>query len=179
MSTSLDEAARRAGAHHWIECRLFEVLGSWVPSTAEAGTKLMLDRHSRHHAWRAEQWRDRLPVLADLERDQLSMAPAASVAAALENLQALEDTPSRLAGAYRVVLPRLWSSYRRHRHDADPVSDSSTLRTLRIVTRDVAADWHEGESRLQDLLLDGAAVEGAAAAVLSVERLLVDPQAWM
>jgi hypothetical protein len=172
MTTSLDESARRAGAHHWAETRLFEVLGGWVGSTPEVGAKLMLDRHSHHHAWRAGQWWDRLPVLADVDRRALSAAPQGPAAAALDRLAGLEGTAARLAGAYRVALPRLWVAYERHLGAAGPVSDGSTRRTLAIVAADIAADWHEGEVALQGLLTDRDSVAAASRAVAAIETLL-------
>ncbi|HWE57130.1 MAG TPA: hypothetical protein VG435_16590, partial [Acidimicrobiales bacterium] len=78
MATSLDESAAWAGRHRWIENRLYEVAGAWVPSTPDVEVKLLFDRHSHHHAWRAAQWWDRLPVLADVDRDAQCRPPSAS-----------------------------------------------------------------------------------------------------
>ena len=103
----LDEAARRAGGHRWVEARLFEILGGWVASTDEVDAKLLFDRHSQHHAWRADQWWDRLPVLADVDRPGLVVAPSPGVGALAGGLADLDGTIPRLAGAYRVALPRL------------------------------------------------------------------------
>lgn len=151
---------------------MFEIAGGWVASTPEPAVKLMLDRHSQNHAWRAAQWWDRLPVLAGVDRDALVAAPGASVEAALGALQALDGTVARLAGAYRVALPRLFAAYTSHRAAASPVSDGATLRTLGIVGPDLASDWGEGEVALQGLLLDEAAVGDAAGAVRGLEALL-------
>lgn len=173
MGTSLDESARLAGGHQWTESRLFEVLGGWVADTPEPELRLLLDRHSHHCAWRAAQWWDRLPVLADVPRESLCAAPGPEVERALQKLAALEGTPARLAGAYRVALPRLWTSYRRHEEQAGPVADGSTLRTLGIVAADLAADWHEGEAALQETLTQPSNIREAAAASAALEELLV------
>ena len=173
MTLSLDEAARLAGGHSWFEARLFELLGGWVGSTPEPDAKLLLDRHSQHHAWRAGQWWDRLPVLADTDRESLVVAPSAGLAAAFVAVAALEGTPARLAGAYRFALPRLVAGYDRHVAAADAVSDGAALRTLRIVAADAAADWREGEAVLQDLLVDRASVRASADAVAGLETLLL------
>jgi hypothetical protein len=169
---SLEESARRAGGNRWIESRLFETLGSWVPTTPDPDVKLMFDAHSRHHAWRASQWTDRLPRLSGVDRDELTVPPSPQVEAAMGQLHALSGSPARLAGAYRFALPRLWSRYERHLHASDPVSDSSARRTLRIVMEDVASDWRQGESLLQSLLIDSDAVEASASVVVSLERLV-------
>jgi hypothetical protein len=173
----LDEASRLVGGHVWAECRLFEILGGWVASTDEPEAKLLFDRHSQHHAWRAQQWWDRLPVLADIERDGLIQPPTPAAAAAAAGLAGLDSTVPRLAGAYRVALPRLVAAYHGHRLRADPTSDGSVIRTLDLLLSDVAGDWREGEVLLQALLTDEAGVGRAAAAVASLERTLVAPSA--
>ncbi|HLI53160.1 MAG TPA: hypothetical protein VKU88_02450 [Acidimicrobiales bacterium] len=171
MPTSLATSARLAGAHRWAEARLFEIVGGWVPSTSEPQVKLLFDRHSQHHAWRASQWFDRLPVLADLDREALS-APVAGAADAFDLLASLATPVARMAGVYRVALPRMWAAYERHRAQADPVADAATLRTLALVARDLAADWHEGEAALQALVGEPVVAREAAEAALAVEELL-------
>lgn len=172
---TLDEAARRAGSSSWVESKLFEVLGGWVTSTPEAEAKLLLDRHSQHHAWRAAQWWDRLPLLGDVDRDALVAAPSDEVAAMFEALAQAEGTVTRLAGAYRVALPRLATCYREQREAASPLSDGAILRVLDIVEPDLWSDWREGESCVQTLLVSGDAAEAAARAVARVESLLTRP----
>jgi hypothetical protein len=172
----LEEAARLAGGHRWVELRLFEILGTWVSSTDDVDAKLLFDRHSQHHAWRAEQWWDRLPVLADVDRDALVEVPSAEVAAAGDSLAALEPTVDRLAGAYRVALPRLAAAYLGHRLQANFASDGAAIRTLDLLLPDVTADWREGEALLQHRLLNAPAVDAAAAAVAQLERMLVTPR---
>lgn len=172
MSTSLEDSARRAGAHQWAESRLFEVLGRWVGGTTHTEVRLMLDRHSAQSAWRASQWWDRLPVLADVDRPSLCRPPSPASAGAMDQLEKLEGTVARLAGVYRVAVPRLWGAYDRHRSDADGIADGASVRTLRIVADDLARDWHEGEARLQDLLTGRAEVREAAETVAALEQLL-------
>jgi hypothetical protein len=168
----LEEATRRMGGHGWAESCLFETLGGWVASTDEPEAKLLFDRHSQHHAWRAQQWWDRLPVLADVERDRLIQPPTPAAAAVATALARLEGTVIRLAGVYRVALPRLFTAYHDHRLRADPASDGSAIRTLDLLMPDVAGDWREGEVLLQLLLRDRTSVDQAAAAVASLEGML-------
>jgi hypothetical protein len=172
----LEEASRRAGGHRWKELRLFEILGGWVASTEDVDAKLLFDRHSQHHAWRAEQWWDRLPVLAGVDRGALVVAPSTGVGAAVAALAGLDGTVARLAGAYRVALPRLVAAYHAHRLEASPVSDGAAIRTLDLLLLDVAADWREGEVLLQSRLTGAVEVDGAAAAVAALEGLIVTPQ---
>jgi hypothetical protein len=169
----LEEAARLAGAFCWGESRLFEVLGGWVADTDETDAKLMFDRHSRHHAWRAGQWRERLPVLAGADPDSLVVPPSPRLEAAYYALADTDGTVGRLAGAYRFALPRLAGWYRSYRDAANPASDGSGLRTAEIVSRDVHHDWRDGELLLQTVLTDDASVTRAAHAVAALERLSV------
>jgi hypothetical protein len=169
----LEEAARRAGGHRWVEARLFEILGGWVASTGEVDARLLFDRHSQHHAWRAGQWWDRLPVLADVDRPGLVVAPSPGVGALAGGLADLDGTIPRLAGAYRVALPRLVRAYAEHRQQANPASDGAAIRTLDILIPDVVADWRDGEVLLQELLVDPADVVMAADTVARLERLLL------
>jgi heme oxygenase len=183
LSLTLEDSAARAGGNRWIEARLFEVTGAWVAGTAETPARLMLDRHSRHHAWRAQQWWDRLPVLADVDRDALCGPPAPAWAAALDHLSSMEPTAARLGALYRVVLPRLHTRYLRQQAQASEGSDGSSIRTLTIVRADVAADWQEGEAQLEELLSaapdssgpDSSAPDSFAAwrAVAEIEARLV------
>jgi hypothetical protein len=171
----LEEAARLAGGHRWFESRLFEILGGWVSSTDDPDVKLLFDQHSQHHAWRADQWWDRLPVLADVDRPGLVTAPSAQVAEVAAALAALEGAVPRLAGAYRLALPRLVAAYQEHRLTVSPASDGAVMRTLDIVLPDAVADWRDGEVLLQQRLADEMQVQLAADTVARLERLLVTP----
>ncbi len=173
VSITLEQGARRAGAYRWAEARLFEILGGWVTSTPEQEAKLLLDRHSQHHAWRARQWWDRLPLLAGVDRDALVDAPSPDAAAAADALAGTEGTVARLAALYRVALPRLVAAYTVHRQQATPLSDGATLRTLDLVGRDAEGDWREGEVLLQGLIVDVSSAQVAASSAGRLEALVV------
>ena len=168
---TLDEAARLAGGYRWAELRLFEVLGQWVGSTPEPEVKVMFDRHSQHHAWRAAQWWDRLPVLAGVDREELTRPIHAGWEAAYSALPGLDGPIARLAGAYRFALPRLAAAYADYQAHADPAGDGSGLRTVALVGRDLEADWREGEWLLQSLVSTDQAVAVAAETVARMEGL--------
>jgi hypothetical protein len=170
----LDESARLVGGHRWWEGRLFGVLGGWVATTSDPTAKLMLDRHSQHHAWRSGQWWDRLPVVADVDREALVRPPSPGAARALEALAVLDDPVARLAGAYRFALPRLVGRYQAHRQSASPVSDDSAIRTLDLLVPDAVGDWLHGEVLLQECLTDRAGAERAAMTVAHLESVLLD-----
>ena len=173
MALTMEESAARAGYHCWFERRMFAVLGGWVQSVPEPAAKLLLDRHSAHHAWRAAQWWDRLPVLAGVDRDALVVAPDPATGAFADALADTATTVARLAGAYRVALPRLSAAYRAHRSSTSPVTDGPTIRVLDLLGPDVEGDWRDGEVLIQQLLTDTAAVEEASATVGRLEAILV------
>lgn len=175
MASDLETSARLAGTHQWLESRLFEVLGAWAADAASTEVQLMFDRHSRHCAWRASQWWDRLPVLADVERAALCAPYSTALEGLVRRLSELTEPIARLAGAYRVAIPRAWTAYDSHRLVAAPPSDGSTLRTLEIVSSDLASDWAEGESALQACLSDKGAVARSAGTVAALEELLIRP----
>ncbi len=173
MALTLDEGARLAGGYRWAEANLFSILGGWVASTSENAVKLMLDRHSQHHAWRAQQWWDRLPVLVEVDRKALVVPLSPGLGAVMDSLPGLEGTVPRLAATYRVALPRLAAAYQSHCSQAGPAADSSTVRTLQIVGCDLAADWREGEIILQSLILDDSSVRDAADTVARLEAAIL------
>jgi hypothetical protein len=124
------------------------------------------------HAWHAELWADRLPVLAGVDPDRLTMpsSPSAALFAALNGDTPAREGPGsswppvgdgrpklpgalpRLAGLYRVVLPRLAVSYRRHLGVTNSVTDGPLRRTLRLVLNDGMEDWYAGEQLVQRLV---------------------------
>ena len=52
------------GEYRWIENALYALLGEWVTDMPVAAVQVHLDGQSLRHAWHAELWADRLPVLA-------------------------------------------------------------------------------------------------------------------
>jgi len=179
MSPTLEESAALMGGFRWVETRLFELLGAWVPSAGEPEVMAMLDRHSQHAAWRAAQWWDRLPVVASIDRPSLVRAPSAGYEAAVEVLgQDGLALVERLAGAYRVLFAHLAVGYRGLRAAATPWSDGPVMRTLGHVVPDLIEDWLEGEAALQSMLTvatdSGAGAELAYGVAARLESLLVD-----
>jgi hypothetical protein len=147
----LEESARRAGQFAWLEARLFEVLGRWVTSTPEAAVKVHLAAESRHHAWHAELWRQRLPVAAGFDPDRLVMSPNDALAAAVEGLRGADMTAERLAALYGGVLPALVTAYRDHLAATDAVADGPTIRWLGFILEDETAHQRAGDELLESL----------------------------
>jgi hypothetical protein len=181
-SLSLETTSALVGEYRWIETALYATLGAWVGELALAGVQVHLDAQSMRHAWHAELFADRLPVRAGIDPDALTRpSPAtATLLAALDGIEPIGDGPGaswppeddvvprpgalpRLAGLYRVVLPRLVTTYTRHLRVTSPVADAPLSRALTLVLRDATEDWMAGERLVQRLVTrphDVAAVYG-------------------
>ena len=178
-----DVTAALVGEYRWIETTLFATTGAWVADMTVAGVQVHLDAQSMHHAWHAELFADRLPVRAGVDPDALTRpsAGASALFAALDGIEVPVEGPGstwlpadrerpprpgalpRLAGLYRVVLPRLVTSYTRHLRVVAPVADAPLARALQLVLRDSVEDWMAGERLVQRLVArphDVAAVYG-------------------
>ena len=87
--------------------------GRWPPRprrSAEIG--VYLDSLSTEHAWHAELWADRLPVVSGIDAQALVVVPPA--AGGVRRAGERWGQVGRLAGLFRVVLPRLVTSYAYH-----------------------------------------------------------------
>jgi len=114
---TLDETGRLVGGFAWVELRLFEVVGGWVPEVAEPEVVAHLAAASRRHAGRAELWLGHRPVVAGRDPDDLVAAPSPAAEAAVTALAGAADAPDaadpagataeRLARLYRGVMPAL------------------------------------------------------------------------
>jgi hypothetical protein len=184
MRLTLQESAAKLGAFCWTERRLFESLGASVGVLKHTEAKLMVDRHAAHAAWRGQQWWDRLPVLATVDRDGLVVAESPGADALYRHLcpSRITDSPGAeewrgavafLAGMYRVALPRLGAGYAAYRALTSPISDAPARRTLSQVEADLEVDRAEGESFVHSLLNSVSAIDEAAGAVARLERMLL------
>lgn len=173
---TVEEGATRAANYMWTEARLFELLGGWVDQVPEPDVAVLLARHSHHHAWHAELWRDRIPELAHLNPERLAL-PAnhdwASAVDALDVSDTAEPTIDKLVGVYRVMLPHLAAVYSFHLRHTNPVADANTIRTLRLVMADLVEDWQEGELKLQTLTRTSQLIRDAADRQARLQELLL------
>jgi hypothetical protein len=151
-----------------MEQRLFELSGAWAAEVTVPEVQIHLDQVSGQHAWHAELWMARLPVLDGTDPEALTRPAGPAVGPLFDALVDSSGTVERLAGLYRVVLPRLLVTYDRHLLRAAPVADAPTVRALRLVRRDEIESWQEGEALLQRLLVG----PGDAAAAAAVQQRL-------
>ncbi len=188
---ALSDAARILGGYRWMEQRVFELTGAWAADAADPRVQLHLDEVSIQHAWHAELFADRLPVLDGVDPDALSVPDGPVAGPLLGALGHLGDSAAdadpltdvrRLAGLYRVVLPRLLVTYDRHLGAAVPATDGPVIRVLRLVLRDESESWLAGESQLQALVVTPEAVAAAGQVQTELEALCIEaPQglaAW-
>jgi len=170
---TLEESARRLGAYRWVEVRLYEVMGAWVATIPELDVRLAVGGSCRAHAWHADVWLERLPVLRDLAPDALTVPAGAAVAACLDAVGAATDTLERLVGVYRVVVPRLIAAYTAHANHASAAADLPVTRALGLVVADEIAGWREGELIVQSLVTSAADAVRAAEHQGRLEAMLV------
>jgi hypothetical protein len=170
---SLEEGARLVGHHVWIEMRLFEVLGAWVPTVPEPEVKTHLATHSRRHAWHADLWREHLPRVAGIDADSLVAPPGDGFADVVAALASPSSTLERLAGTYRVVLPRVVTATARRIAAATPVADAALARSLRFVLADDLDEWRDGEALLQSLVAGPSDIDRVSGHAAHLEKLVV------
>jgi hypothetical protein len=146
---TLEDSARRIGHHAWVEQRLFETLGAWVPTTPEPAAKALVAELSLHHAWRAELWHGLLPAVPHLAVADLVVAPPGAPVPPPG-----ASTADRLGWLCGEVLPALLDGYADHLARTTVVTDGPAIRVLGLVTADARADLAAGRALLSALGLD-------------------------
>ena len=167
---TLDETGRLVGGFAWVELRLFEVVGGWVPEVAEPEVVAHLAAASRRHAGRAELWLGHRPVVAGRDPDDLVVAPSPAAEAAVTALAGAADpagpagaTADRLARLYRGVMPALLSAYAAVEQAASPIADPALRRSLRAATTEAADDVETGERLLEAVRAEDGEQRGGEA----------------
>jgi hypothetical protein len=141
---TLDDSARFLSHATWLERRLFEVLGSWVPTTPEPAVKLALARHSRRHAWHAQLLEPLRPETRDHDVEQ--RAPLDKEWRTLvSRMLAAATTSQRLARALDVLGSTI-TCYEQHLAAMRPVRDGPARRAVGLVLEHDRAELAELES---------------------------------
>jgi hypothetical protein len=132
---SLESAAQRHGGWRWVERRLYELSGSRSATAGlTAATRVHLFEAATRHAWHAQLWAERLPVLAGWDPETLTVPPSRRAEAALEELDGAAGEAALLQGLYGGVVPALLDAYRRHAGALSEAAGAPVLRVLRVVT---------------------------------------------
>lgn len=167
---TLEQAAVRHGAYRWVEQRLFELTGAWsaAPGLAD-GARIACFEASAQHAWHAELWDARLPVLSGVDPEEMARPVGPAVAPLLESLEpgaweGDEEAAGRrfLVGLSRVVLPLLLGSYRRFGEGLVAVADGPAIRALTLVVRDEEEELASMSAAADELLGEPEAAQEAA-----------------
>lgn len=152
----LATTAALVGWYTWLERRLFELTGAWAAAEPVAEAAVLHDRHSQQHAWHAELFEQRLPVLDGWDPARFTVAPGPAVEQLLADLGGTAGsgggTLLRLVGVARVALPRLLVGYRRHLERTTEVADAPLRRVLALVIGDELAAWQAAESLVERLV---------------------------
>lgn len=158
--------------HAWLEERLFEVLGAWIPSTADPQVKRLVATECHHHAWRAEQLGTLLPEPWQTVPDSLRPAEPADLAPFVAALAALDGDVERVAVLAEVVLPGLAGAYDAHLARTTEAADGPLARVLRLVRFDTAGDAEAAAALLARRCADPANRARAERAVADLAPLL-------
>src|SRR5437016_4610499 len=174
---TVEETARRVGAYKWVEMRLFEARGGWVATVPEMDVKSRLGTHCYKHAWHAELWHKRLPELREMNPDRLTQPANDAMVKFMDAVtepEAPDQTIEKLAGVYRVLIPRKIAEYTSHLNATSTITDAPTILSLKFILTDEYDDWRDGEMMLQSLIRTPEEADRAAARVRELERLVVE-----
>jgi hypothetical protein len=165
--------SRWVGRVVWVERRLFEVLGAWVPTMTDDEATVVVATSSRHHAWRADLLAELLSTYGGTARADHVACPHPVVDAVLSDLADQRSDVEWLAGIARSVLPRLVVAHDRFLSEASAVSGRSAARLVTVARDDLVADWRHGEAILQRLA-SSADLGAALGAVARLDGRLAD-----
>ena len=162
MTLNVKERGTYVATFRWIEVRLMEMLGAWIPSTPEMEAKLVFGAHIWDVAQHADSFGKRthelrLPL-------QHSIEPAVEYVGFLADLASTSDTSKRVAAFYECVLPALDRMFREYLTRVDPLLDGPTVRILERIAIDLARMTGEGRALWEEvpalMLTDRAWLDG-------------------
>ena len=159
-----------AGHYGWLERRLFEVLGGWVRSVPDPEVKVLLRAQSHEHAWHARLW-DEL-VAGGPGSGGPGPGPDGALAGVVDAVAGPSGTAERLAGMYRVLLPRLVDAYGALSDAAVPSSDGPLVRALSLMLADDVPAIEDAERLIGVVGGDQAAIAAIAGHQRRIDTLL-------
>jgi hypothetical protein len=117
---------------------------------------------SARHASLADQWHDRLPVRAGVDRQGLISPPPGPVPGALDVLGAGADLPVVLGGLVEQILPRLLHSYETHLVRASEVNEGPVRALLEQADVGGRREIARGRALLRRIAQDPSEAENVA-----------------
>jgi uncharacterized ferritin-like protein (DUF455 family) len=156
--------------YRYLENQLFEMLAGWTLFTPETSVKIMLGEHLYQDAQHVDGLRTRLVELR--ARQEEDSPPTDDIGRLCEEIWKAPDTATRLAGAYRVLKPRLAESYLALARATEPLLDAPTARLLLLLGQQETRQIDEAEGQLERLTSTVASRESVDAWVKRLEGLL-------
>jgi uncharacterized ferritin-like protein (DUF455 family) len=156
--------------YRYLENQLMEMLAGWTLFTPETGVKIMLGEHLYQDAQQVDGLRTRLVELR--ARQEEDSPPTDDIGRLCEEIWKAPDTATRLAGAYRVLKPRLAESYIALARATEPLVDAPTARLLLLLGQQETRQIDEAEGQLERLTSTVASRESVEAWVKRLEGLL-------
>ena len=146
---TLEAAAARHGALRWAERRLYGLTGARsATASLSPAVRVHLFEAATRHAWHAQLWEARLPVLAGWDPEELTVPGDPVAGTLLDAVAGLEGDAAVLAGLYQVAVPALLASYLRHRDALDEASGRPAQRVLGVVIPGTGAELAAGTALL-------------------------------
>jgi hypothetical protein len=143
MPMTVAERAQTIATFRFIEVRLMEISAAWVPTTPEMEAKVLLGRHIWNFAQHADALGRRTFELRLPE--QFSQKPAEGYVRILAEMEAIEETPRRLAALYDVILPGIERRYRRYIEQTDSLLDEPSVVIVERILHDLARQRREAD----------------------------------
>ncbi len=134
MSETIDDLTTRVRRWVGLEELLFETLGRWARELPEPPVKRVMATWCHRHAWHAELWRGRLPVIPNHHADDEGDTWLNPLR---DSLARVGSTGDAIAVLFGPVLQALEDAVNEHRDAIDPRVDGPTARILDLVSADL------------------------------------------
>jgi hypothetical protein len=141
MPMTVAERAQTIATFRFIEVRLMEISAAWVPTTPEMEVKVLLGRHIWNFAQHADALGRRTFELRLPE--QFSQKPSDGYLRILAEMEAIEETPRRLAALYDVILPGIERRYTRYVEQTDTLLDEPSVVIVERILQDLERQQRE------------------------------------
>lgn len=165
------ENARRLLRFFYLERRLMQALGAWTLSIPEFEVKLETGRHIFFHADAARFLRERLTE-QEMRVKDVDAFRDADIDRFIEELLSANSAAELLVGVHQVAGRALWTAYRHHIDDTDPVTDTPTIRCLRRVLMDYEPMLEWADAAVSAYIDGGVEEAGLSAWRWHLQRLL-------
>ena len=139
---TIDESACRLGGLVWTERRLFELLGGWVPTTAEPAAKVAFAEVSRRHGDHAVALLGLLPDTRD-HRPEALVRPVDGAEAAIAAAGEAVGTAARLGALGDGVTAAHLGALEGYLADGAAVRDRPGMRIVAAVLAEDRAGFDE------------------------------------